>query len=219
MMSKTKFSATLIALLMLTTSSVFAEPANESMSAVEKLQHQWEVIKFNTPEDKQEAAYEALAKDAHKVSESYPDQAEPKVWEAIILSTYAGAKGGFGALKLVKTARDLLFQAEKINPAALQGSVYASLGNLYHHVPGWPIAFGSDNKAREYLEKALQINPKGIEPNYFYGELLYNEGEYLGALQALNKAMSAPPRKGREITDAGQRKEIAAMIEDVKRQL
>lgn len=95
----------------------------------------------------------------------------------------------------------------------------ASLGNLYYQVPGWPIGFGNDKKARDYLEKALQINPNGIEPNYFYGEFLYQEGEYEKALQVLNKAMNAPARLGRELSDAGQRKEIAAKIEDVKRQL
>ena len=219
MMSKMKISTALIAVLMMMANSAFAGPADDAMSSVKELRHQWEVIKFDTPKDKQEAAFEELAKEAHVISERFPGQAEPMVWEAIILSTYAGAKGGLGALKLVKSARDLLFQAEKINPRALDGSIYASLGNLYHHVPGWPIGFGSDSKARQYLEKALQINPNGLEANYFYGELLYNEGEYQNALQALNKAMNSPRREGREIADNGQRKEIAAMIEDVKRQL
>jgi len=218
-MFKQKTVNVLLVLTVFISSYAFAEPPTEMLQAVEKLQHDWEVIKFKTEEAKQEAAYKDLSMQARKVSESYPDQAEPLVWEAVILSTYAGAKGGFGALKLVEEARDLLLQAEKIDPTALDGSVYASLGNLYYQVPGWPIGFGSDKKARNYLEKALQINPDGIETNYFYGEFLYEEGEYEKALQSLTKALNAPARKGREISDAGQRKEIAAKIEDVKRQL
>lgn len=218
-MVKIKLLSGLLAMLLIITGSAFAAPSSEAMQAVEKLQHQWEVIKFDTAKDRQEAAFADLAKQAHSVSEKYSGQAEPLIWEAVILSTYAGAKGGFGALKLVKQARDLLLQAEKINHNALQGSIYASLGNLYYQVPGWPIGFGSDKQARAYLEKALQINPDGIEPNYFYGEFLYEEGEYEKALQALNKAMKAPSRQGRELSDAGQRKEIAAIIEDLKRQL
>ena len=218
-MFKQKTVNVLLVLTVFISGYAFAEPPTEMLQAVEKLQHDWEVIKFKTEEAKQEAAYKDLSIQARKVSESYPDQAEPLVWEAVILSTYAGAKGGFGALKLVEEARDLLLQAEKIDPTALDGSVYASLGNLYYQVPGWPIGFGSDKKARNYLEKALQINPDGIETNYFYGEFLYEEGEYEKALQSLTKALNAPARKGREISDAGQRKEIAAKIEDVKRQL
>jgi len=218
-MHKIKFVVSLLAMIMIISGTALAAPSDDAMQAVEKLQHRWEVIKFETAKDQQEAAFEALAKEAHSVSEQYADQAEPLVWEAIILSTYAGAKGGLGALSLVKNARDLLLQAEKIDPTVLDGSVYASLGNLYYQVPGWPIGFGNDKKARDYLEKALQINPDGIEPNYFYGEFLYEEGDYQNALQALNKAMNAPARLGRELSDAGQRKEIAAKIEDVKRQL
>jgi len=219
-MYKLKYITGLLLFMLVTNGSAFAAaPSGEMMQAVEKLQHEWEVIKFNTDKNRQEAAFEALAKKAHSVSETYPNQAEPMAWEAIILSTYAGAKGGFGALKLVESARDLLLQAEKINPVALDGSIYASLGNLYHQVPGWPIGFGSDKKARGYFEKALSINPDGIEPNYFYGQLLYDEGEYEKALQTLNRALNAPPRAGREITDAGQREEIAVIIKDVKRQL
>ena len=51
-----------------------------------------------------------------------------------------------------------------------------SLGTLYHRVPGFSVGFGSDRKAKEYLEKAVAINPDGIDRNYFYGEFLYDEG-------------------------------------------
>lgn len=218
-MRKTKLVGGLIFISIMFGNSAFATPKNDAMNAVEKLQHQWEQIMFNTDKDQREAAFEKLAKEASVVSNKYDDQAELLIWQAVIESSYAGAKGGLGALKLVKHARDLLLQAEKIDPNALDGSVYASLGNLYYRVPGWPIGFGNDKKARSYLEKALQMNPDGIEPNYFYGEFLYEEGEYEKALQVLNKALHAPARQGREITDAGQRKEIAAIIENVKRQL
>jgi tetratricopeptide (TPR) repeat protein len=218
-MFKMKTASSLLLATALLCGQVFADPSKTMMQDVQKLQHEWELIKYKTDEDKQEAAFEALSTQAHKISEAYAGQAEPLVWEAIILSTYAGAKGGLGALSLAEKARDILLQAEKINPDALGGSVYTSLGSLYYQVPGWPIGFGSDKKARNYLEKALQVNPNGIEANYFYGDFLYEEGEYEKALQTLTKALNAPKRAGREITDAGRRKEIAARIEDVKRQL
>ena len=36
-----------------------------------------------------------------------------------------------------------------IDPKALDGSAYASLGSLFYQVPGWPIGFGDDKKAAE----------------------------------------------------------------------
>lgn len=105
-----------------------------------------------------------------RLREIWPERAEPLVWEGIVLASWAGAKGGLGALKLAKQARDQLLRAEQIDPSALNGSVYTSLGSLYYQVPGWPLGFGDDDKAREYLEKALTMNPDGIDPNFFYGD-------------------------------------------------
>lgn len=89
------------------------------MDAVRNLQHCWEVIKYNMAENKQEDAFAELAKDARRVSEQYPGKAEPLVWEGIILSTYTGAKGGLGALSIVKTTRERLQQAETKDPNVL----------------------------------------------------------------------------------------------------
>ena len=100
----------------------------------------------------------------------------------------------------------------KLDPQALQGSAYTSLGTLYYKVPGFPIGFGNKNKAREYLQHALAINPDGVDPNFFYGEFLLEQDEYEQALEHLQKALQAPPRPGREQADAGRRKEIEMLI-------
>lgn len=154
-----------------------------------------------------------LAADAASLARQYPNRAEPLVWEAIATATEAGAKGGMGALGLAKSARALLEQAERINPAALgDGSVYSSLGSLYAQVPGFPIGFGDPAKARTYLGKALAANPNGIDPNYFYGDFLSRQGDHAGAVHALERAVSAPPRPGREVADHGRRAEAQALL-------
>ncbi|MCK7524276.1 MAG: hypothetical protein MZV64_44900 [Ignavibacteriales bacterium] len=50
--------------------------------------------------------------------------------------------------------------------------------------------------------KALELNPNGIDPNYFYAEFLYEEGKYARRCKYLDKAAKAAPRPGRE--SAGQ---------------
>lgn len=193
--------------------------ADEVMADVEGIQHQWEVVKYQTAAKEQEAKFKELAERAHAISAKHEGRAEPLVWEAIVLSTYAGAKGGLGALSLVKQARDLLFSAEQIDATVLDGSVYTSLGSLYYQVPGWPIGFGDDDKAKAYLEKALTMNPNGIDPNFFYGDYLMHEGEFAMAISALDKAMAAPTRPGREIADKGRRNEIAALMAEARQKL
>ena len=180
------------------------------------IEHQWEHIHYQLPDKQQEAAFPQLEANADELVKRYPDRAEPLVWKAIILSTHAGAKGGLGALSMVRRARDLLEQAKKIDPDTLNGSIFTTLGSLYYQVPGWPLGYGDDKKAESFLKKALQINPDGIDANYFYGDFLYHTGHYSEALAALEKAMHAPDRPNRPLADQGRRREIQAVIAKIK---
>jgi tetratricopeptide (TPR) repeat protein len=184
------------------------------------LQHEWAKIKYTVKDtDKQEKLMEALIKTAESVTARYPGYAEPKIWEAIIVSSQAGIKGGLGALSLVKRSKALLEEAEKINANALDGSVYTSLGSLYYQVPGWPIGFGDDSKARAYLEQARALNPEGIDPNFFYGDFLIDQNQNEEAIKVLQKALHAPQRPDRPIADQGRREEIKQAISRAKQNL
>jgi tetratricopeptide (TPR) repeat protein len=188
--------------------------------AVANLQQQWAIIKYQTPDkDRQEKEISLLADQAAQVSQGNPGKAEPLIWQAIIISTKAGIVGGLSALGDCKEARDLLLEAEKISPQALNGSVYTSLGSLYYKVPGWPVGFGDNKKAKEYLEKSLAMNPDGIDPNFFYGELLYETGDYAKSKATLEHGLNAAPRPGRELADKGRREEIQALLQKVNKKL
>lgn len=184
--------------------------------AVVDLQHDWEVIKYQTPNAEREKRFEALAAKAHQVSETYAGRSEALIWEGIITASWAGDKGGLGALGLAKKAKTLYESALKIDPNALDGSAYTSLAVLYYKVPGWPVSFGDKDKARELLQKGLTLNPKGIDPNFFYGELLVETDHRDEALTYLERALQAPPRPGRQISDAGRRDEVRALMAKIK---
>ena len=182
---------------------------------VARLQQEWEKIKYQFPAAEQESAFERLAQEAGKVAAQHPNSAEVLTWQAIIESTYAGAKGGLGGLSHAKSARKILEQAIAINPEALGGSAYTSLGSLYYQVPGWPVGFGDDKKAVELLKKGLALNPDGIDPNYFYGDYLFRSGDLDGAERVLQKAQQAPARAGRKLADEGRRREIQQLLDKI----
>lgn len=183
---------------------------------VRALQRQWEEVKYQKPKAQQEAAFEALAKSAGTVRDKYPDRVEPEIWYGIVVASYAGAKGGLKALSLAKEAKQAFEHALEVDPKALDGSAYTSLGSLYYQVPGWPIGFGDDDKARQMLEAALKLNPNGIDPNYFYGDYLFRKGDFATAKKVLEHALKAPARPNRPLADEGRRKEVEELLAKVR---
>lgn len=192
----------------------FAAPVDD---AVATLQQEWEQIRYQLPAKQREARFEQLATKAHLASEQFAGRPETLIWEGIVLSSWAGEKGGLGALGLVKQAKALYEKAIALDPKALDGSALNSLGVLYYKVPGWPIGFGDKDKARELLQKALAINPQGIDANYFFAEYLVETKQGQQAQAYLERVLQAPPRPGRALADEGRRDEARALMAQLKK--
>ncbi len=200
----------LTTLMVLNCSPVFA-----GETTIPDLQKRWAVANYQLIGDEQEAAFSQLLEDAGVAVSENSGKAEFLIWKAIIESTWAGKASGLSALSLVKSAKSDLEQALDLDPMAMQGSAYTSLGALYYQVPGWPIAFGSSKKAEKFLTKALEINPEGIDSNYFYGAFMMEEKEWNEAKSALERALNAPARPDRPVADAGRREEIRALLQEL----
>ena len=209
----------LLAALLTVASSAALAQTGPFDARVDALARGWAHVNYEVHDKAAQVAEAAkLAAQAEALAAENPGRAEPLVWEAIATSTEAGVKGGLGGLSLAKSARALLERAEKINPAALgDGSVYTSLGSLYAQVPGFPVGFGDAAKARAYLQKALAANPNGIDPNFFYGDFLIRQGDNAGAVKALERALAAPARPGRDTADKGRRAEAATLLAEARK--
>jgi tetratricopeptide (TPR) repeat protein len=180
------------------------------------IQQKWAQCQYRSEnEDNQIYCLENLVKMGKKALAAQPNRAELKVWLAISQSSLAGADGGMGALSLVKQAKKLLEAVIEQAPDTLNGSAYTSLGSLYYQVPGWPVGFGNDKKAEKMLKKALEINPDGIDPNYFYGDFLAEDGRKAQAIRYFKHAAAAKPRPGRALADQGRQAEIAAKLKEL----
>ena len=193
------------------------------MQQVAQLQHEWAVANYQTPEKNKEAAFKALVDKASALTARYPDKAEPKIWEAIIRAGYAGAMGGlqslFSAMPQMKQGRDLLLAAEKIDPKAMDGSIYTTLGRFYYMVPGGFIGFGDDDKALAYLQKALAIAPNDMDANYFMGDYWLHEKKYAKAVPYFEKVLALPDVASRPIYSKGRKAEAAAKLAQAKKHI
>lgn len=184
-------------------------------SDIAHLQQRWAEVNYQLEGKTQLSEFDRLVSEANAVTRMYPDAAESWIWSGIIKSTYAGAKGGLGALSLAKESKADLEKALTLDDTALDGSAYTSLGTLYYSVPGWPVGFGNDDKAQDLLTKALALNPDGIDSNYFYGSYLVTKKRYAEARQYLNKAQHAPPRPDRPLADEGRQREIREALAEI----
>jgi len=208
--------AGMLASLAISFSAGAAAPAPDLDEGIRALQTDWATIQYAVPADKRAARFEALSKQAHELTAQFSGRAEPHIWEGIVLSSWAGAKGGLGALGLAKQAKAEYETAIAIDRKALGGSALNSLGVLYYKVPGWPVGFGDNKKAEELLKQALAVNPDGIDANYFYADYLMYRNRKAEAIPYLEKALKAPPRPGRETADEGRRAEARALLNQAR---
>lgn len=204
-----------ISLILFSISTAYADVTQQ----VTMLQQQWAKANYSVEGKAQKKAFEILIEQANLIVESNPKSVEPLIWRGIINSTYAGVKGGLGAMKYAKASKADLEKAISMNGEALSGSAYMSLGILYSKVPGWPIGFGDDDKALKLLNKALALSPEGIDSNYFYADFLVEQGKYEQAERYLVKAQQAPARSGRARADKGRQQEIALLLVKVQEKL
>ena len=179
---------------------------------IRPIQDRWAEIKYRQPEDRQADLYSDLAVQARQVAKANPNLAAALIWEAIVVSSEAGVRGGLGGLSLAKEARALLEESLKLDEKSLNGSAYTSLATLYAKVPRWPLGFGDKEKAEALFRKSLAVNPDGIDPNFFYGEYLIDQDRVAEGRRYLEKALVAPARPGRELADQGRRQEARALL-------
>lgn len=205
----TKFSLALFATLSL----VPPARAGAFETDLVQLQRDWEVIRYQTPASGRAHGFELLAERAQRMADSHPGSAELLTVEGLIVSSWAEAQGGLRALVLVRRAKALYEEALRIDERVLDGSAYDGLGVLYYRTLPWPLGFADRERAGELLEKALALDPAGLDTNYLYGEYLLETGRPAQAVSYLERAVAAAPRHGRYVADIGRREEARALLE------
>jgi len=181
-------------------------------AAMRDIQHRWAVANYEIRGKPRLAALQTLTQEAERLTTAYPGRAEAWIWSGIIRATIAGREGGLHALTVARAARSDFERALALDPNALGGLAYARLGALYYRVPSWPAGFGDPVKAEEMLQRALEINPDGIDNNFFYGDFLLEQGHRRRGVQYLLRAQQAPPQADQPLADSGLRHEIAKLL-------
>jgi tetratricopeptide (TPR) repeat protein len=196
----------------------FAVPAAaQSMrEGVNQIRASWEHITYEVRgSSTQTRQLDQLENQAAALVARFPGQAEPLLWQGIVVSEQANRANFLHQLGLAREALRILTRAYQIDPDAANGGVAMSLAVLYYKVPGSPIGFGDDERAGRLLRRALQLDPDGLDANYFYADYLHEQGDDAGAARHLRHALAAPRSTARPVWDAGRRREINALLREV----
>lgn len=183
---------------------------------VSRVQAAWDEANFGSSGDERKEAMLGLVGECADLTSAHADDAELLTWCGIVNSSYAGMAGALSAMKYAKVARSDLEQAIELDSAALSGAAQTSLGTLYFKVPGWPIGFGDEDKARELLQAGLRANPEGMDSNFFYADFLLENDQPAEAAKYLEKALAAPARPNRALADTGRTAQIRAMMANIE---
>jgi tetratricopeptide (TPR) repeat protein len=181
------------------------------------LQQRWATIRYEMKGDEQKQQLEKLIVEADQFAQKNADKADGYIWAAVVRGSLAEAVNGLSALSVVKEAKKDLEKALSIDPAAEDGYAYGVLGLLYSKVPS-VIAFGDKKKARELLQKGVEVSPNGMNINYFYAQFLFEQGEYKKALPYIERAAQAQPPRPPETSLAvsNRQREIRELADKIK---
>lgn len=182
--------------------------ANDLERVVQTLESEWASIYFSSAIDNKKHAYTRLLNKTLKLSKTKPESPELIFWQATIIASRAEHQNAIEAIAAIHKAEELLLKTIKIKPDTLEGAALIALGSLYYQAPGWPIAFGDNNKAEQFLKKGLQINPNGIDSNYHYGLFLLKQNQTEEAIKYFKAALKGPVREEQEFADKSLKEEI-----------
>ncbi|WP_230874622.1 tetratricopeptide repeat protein [Methylomonas sp. LL1] len=175
--------------------------ASELSTSIADLESAWAAVYYQLDEGRQKQTYPVLLEQAAELGKRFPDAAEPKIWQATIMATNAAFESSLTALSTLEKAKILLEESIMLNPKALDGAAYVTLGTLYYMLPSWPVSFGDDETAERLLKTSLDINPNGIDANYFYADFLLRQDRPAEAEIYFQKATQAPVRTSQSFAD------------------
>jgi hypothetical protein len=167
---------------------------------------------YETPPSEQLPEFEALWMRSVLLGRRYPENLECAAWEGMTLLRYARALNDVTSMGLINDARKKLMAAISTDPTVLRGVAQLTLGASFGKSPG----AANLRRALAHLEKAVSIEPDGLEQNVGYGEVLMRgAGHREKARKILERALSAPPLEGREAADRALRARAAELLQSL----
>lgn len=180
--------------------------------ALPELEHRWAEIRYQIPEKQRLQAFNNELTEIGKDPSDCQQSATYQLIQAMIKGSMAKLQNRLDALKMIRQIEAHLQSSIKTDPTIMNGMSWTLLGLLYDKSPGWPFSIGDDKAAKHAYQKGLELNPEGINTNFYYGDFLRRKKKTEQARQYLMKASRSKQGNQSEIAYLGR-------MQDVKRAL
>jgi len=134
------------------------EPSN-SIAATAFAHAAFDWAEFAAGDEQRERIAVAGIKAARDAISLSSTNAAAHYWLGMNLGQLARTKL-LGALKIVREMEEEFLRARALDLHVDYAGPDRTLGHLYRDAPGWPTSIGDKTKAREHLERALELHPE-----------------------------------------------------------
>ena len=121
-----------------------------------------------------------------------PNDVRGLFWKAAAMGKMAEDSGILNALRMLRPMEELLLKVVELDERYENAGAHRALGRMYHKLPGFPISFGSNQKALAHLKRAHELFPEDVITRAFYAELLYDIGKKDEARKHADFVLAAP---------------------------
>jgi hypothetical protein len=202
----------LLSLVLLFAAAAQAAPSDE---LIRPIQDRWAEIKYRSPAKQQADLYNELSEKVRQISAANPNFPPALIWEGIVVSSEAGARGGLGGLSLAKDAKKVLEESLKLDEKSPQ--------RLRLYQPRRALRQGSrlaaglrrQEKSRGAFPQVPERQPGRDRPELLLRRVPDRPGARRRRPQLSGKSAQAAPRPGRELADQGRRQEIQALLKQI----
>lgn len=113
-------------------------------------------------------------------------------WKAAAMGKMAESSGIVSALRMIGPMEKMLLKVVTLDEKYENAGAHRALGRIYHKLPGFPISFGSNQKALMHMKRAHELFPRDVITRAFYAELLYDVGRKEEARKHADFVLATP---------------------------
>ncbi|MFZ5924749.1 MAG: tetratricopeptide repeat protein [Bacillota bacterium] len=178
-----------------------------------RLARAYEFIGGKSPRENKLATYEKAKDYAERATKANPSGLDGWYWYGLAIGRWGETRGILQSLSMAGPMRDALEKAIKIDPN--HAPSYHVLACLYRELPG-VISFGNINKALEYFEKAIALNPNDVGLRLDTAKAFIKKKDYAKAREHLNYLLTLPNDPEDPASDEESKEEARKLLKSIE---